>query len=127
MLEAGGEPFRMFDFAPVGVGVAIAGVAFIALVGWRMIPKREGQASREDLFRIEEYTTEVRIPDESPLVGKLLRDIESAADVDLVIVGLVRHEQHLPSLSLEVAPAPAMCSSWRLIPRNSNRWSMRPD
>lgn len=104
--QAGGEPFRMFDFAPVGAGVAVVGVAFIALIGWRMIPKREGQASREDLFQIEEYTTEVRVPDESPLVGKLLRDIESAADVDLVIVGLVRHEQHLPAPSMfEVARA----------------------
>jgi di/tricarboxylate transporter len=34
--QTGAEPFRMFDFAPVGVGIAGAGVIFIALVGWRL-------------------------------------------------------------------------------------------
>src|SRR5690606_12260252 len=35
-----GEPYRMFDFAPVGLVVAAAGIAFVALVGWRLIPQR---------------------------------------------------------------------------------------
>ena len=33
-----GEPFRMFDFAPVGIGLAVVGVAFLTL-GWRLLPK----------------------------------------------------------------------------------------
>ena len=37
-----GEPFRMFDFAPVGVCLAVAGVAFLT-VGWRLLPKIKGR------------------------------------------------------------------------------------
>ncbi len=37
--EAVGEPFGMFDFSPVGIVAAVAGVLFIALVGWRLIPQ----------------------------------------------------------------------------------------
>jgi len=37
-----GEPFGMFDFAPVGLAVAIAGIVFVSLIGWRFLPKREG-------------------------------------------------------------------------------------
>ncbi|HAP32020.1 MAG TPA: SLC13 family permease, partial [Firmicutes bacterium] len=48
----GGEPFRMFDFLPVGGGVAIAGVIFIIFIGWRLVPRRKGQLSPEELFKI---------------------------------------------------------------------------
>jgi di/tricarboxylate transporter len=34
-----GAPFAMFDFAPVGAVAAIAGLAFVALIGWRLIPQ----------------------------------------------------------------------------------------
>ena len=37
--QAVGEPYGMFDFAPVGLAVALAGVAYIVTVGWRLIPE----------------------------------------------------------------------------------------
>jgi len=98
------EPFRMFDFTPVGAAVAIAGVAFIALAGWRLIPQRRAYASREELFQVKEYTTEVRVQEGSKLVGHPLRDLESATDVDVVVVGLVRDDRRIPAPSMfEVA------------------------
>ena len=36
--DAVGEPFSMFDFAPVGGLTAVAGLIFVALIGWRLIP-----------------------------------------------------------------------------------------
>src|SRR5690606_28469219 len=51
------ENFRMFDFAPVGLAVSLAGVAFVALVGWRLVPLRDGTRSRGELFDIENYVT----------------------------------------------------------------------
>ena len=38
-----GAPFAMFDFTPVGLVCTVAGVAFIALVGWRLIPAERGK------------------------------------------------------------------------------------
>jgi len=50
--DASGERFGMFDFAPVGLAVAGAGIAFLALIGWRLIPKdRQGRAD-DALFEI---------------------------------------------------------------------------
>jgi di/tricarboxylate transporter len=43
--DATGEAFRMFEFTPVGAGIGVAGVLFVSLVGWRILPRREGQAS----------------------------------------------------------------------------------
>jgi di/tricarboxylate transporter len=72
--QISGEPFRMFDFAPVGVCLAIAGVAFLT-VGWRLLPriKKGAGATPETRFSIEDYTTEVRLPPGSPYVGKTAR------------------------------------------------------
>src|SRR5690606_20208590 len=34
-----GEPFRMFDFTPVGMSICVVGVLYVALSGWRLLPK----------------------------------------------------------------------------------------
>ncbi|HLV34551.1 MAG TPA: SLC13 family permease [Spirillospora sp.] len=97
--QAAGIPFRMFDFTPVGLSVAVAGGIFLALVGWRLIPQRRGQGSTEDLFQIEDYISEVRVPAESPLVDKPLRDLNSGAEVEVVVVALVRGKRHISAPS----------------------------
>lgn len=97
--QTAGAPFRMFDYTPVGAGLAAAGVLFISLIGWRLIPARKGQASRQELFRIEDYMTEVRVPEDSKLAGKPLRDLEGATDADVVVVGLVRGQRRTPAPS----------------------------
>ena len=49
--EALGEPFGMFDFSPVGLVAALGGLAFVALVGWRLIPQSAGsQAVGKAMF-----------------------------------------------------------------------------
>ncbi len=89
--ELMGEPFRMFDFSPVGAVIALAGVAFVALIGWRLLPKREKQQSSADrLFEISDYLVEVRIPDGSPWVDQRIGEIEALAGDDIVAVGLLR-------------------------------------
>ncbi len=88
-----GEPFRMFDFTPVGAGIALAGLLFIILIGWRLLPERKGQLSPEELFEIDEYITEVQVPKDSTLTGKRLKDLEEATDGDVVIVGHERDGQ----------------------------------
>jgi di/tricarboxylate transporter len=93
--ETGAEPFRMFDFAPVGLGVAIAGLLFITLIGWRLVPQRKGAASREEMFEIGDYVTEVIVPADSGLVGKRLRDLGTVSDAEVIVIALVRGKRRL--------------------------------
>jgi di/tricarboxylate transporter len=97
--ETGAEPFRMFDFAPVGLGVALAGVLFIVLVGWRLVPQRKGAASREELFEIGDYITEVIVPENSKLAGKRIRDIGQVSDAEVVVLELARGKERQNSPS----------------------------
>ena len=96
-----GESFKMFDFTPVGLLLTIIGIAFISLVGWRLLPKRKGGNSTDDLFRIEEYITEVRVIKESKFKGKSLQEIQDTDDYEINVLGLVRNKSriHAPNLS----------------------------
>jgi len=87
-----GEPFGMFSFSPVGAAITLVGVAFVSLVGWRLMPRREGPSARERLFKIEEYMTEVRITNASTVVGLSLRDLETLAEGEVSVAGLIRGE-----------------------------------
>ncbi|HEV8035434.1 SLC13 family permease [Yoonia sp.] len=89
--EAGLGHFGMFDFAPVGVAVALAGVAFVALIGWRLVPARK--ASGTDRFETGAYLTEVRVPEGSKAIGLTLRGFENEIrDSDAQIFALVRNQ-----------------------------------
>jgi di/tricarboxylate transporter len=88
--QTAGIPFRMFDFTPVGFGIALGGVLFISLIGWRLIPQRKGLTSREDIFKIQDYISEVRVPEQSKVLGKPLYELENMTQDDVTVVGLVR-------------------------------------
>ena len=91
-----GTGFAMFDFTPVGLAVAGAGLLFVALVGWRLVPVRASGDEEADFFQIDNYLTEVRIPADSKTVGRSVREIEELTpNLDAQIVGMIRAERHL--------------------------------
>ncbi|MCE7983636.1 MAG: SLC13 family permease [Caldilinea sp. CFX5] len=91
--ETGAGSFGMFAFTPVGFGVIVVNILYLALVGWRLVPERKGQTSREALFQIKDYLTEVRVPAGSPLNGQRLREIAAFADGDVIVMGLERDKR----------------------------------
>ena len=93
-----GEPFGMFDYSWVGVPVAIAGVAFISLIGWRLIPSnRASAASGDAVFDLKPYVTEVRLTANSSLVGKFMLEVmEELEDKDVTVAGLIHNDRPMP-------------------------------
>jgi len=83
-----GAPFGMFDFMPVGLGLALAGVAFLT-VGWRLLPS-ERHGRRSEAFELENFTTEAVVPASSPLAEKSVSDLENLADEAVTVIGLIR-------------------------------------
>jgi di/tricarboxylate transporter len=89
--QTGADSFGMFDFTPVGLAVAGAGILFCAFLGWRLVPSRE----RKDLagFDTGTYLTEARVTGEGKVAGRTLQDIELALDkVDAQVIGLVLND-----------------------------------
>ncbi|MEX0922786.1 MAG: SLC13 family permease [Rhodovibrionaceae bacterium] len=91
-----GEPFAMFDFGPVGIAVALAGIAFISLIGWRLLPTRAGRSSGgRPIHDIGAYIAEVRMPRQSPYVGRRLVDLETLSQADVSVVALLRRKDRM--------------------------------
>jgi di/tricarboxylate transporter len=99
--DALGESFSMFDFAPVGLACAVVGVAYVALIGWRLLPAgRSGADAGKELFDLADYIAEVRVPDDSIVIGQRVRDLdELAARSDIDIIGLTRQGRRFPGLA----------------------------
>ncbi|MFU8784601.1 SLC13 family permease, partial [Aliidiomarina sp.] len=87
--ESLGTGYQMFDFAPVGILVALAGVAIIAIGGWRLVPKRE--RTDAEGFDTGKYLTEVRVTEDGKANGMLIRELdEKLQDSEGEIIGMVR-------------------------------------
>jgi di/tricarboxylate transporter len=94
--EALGEPFKMFDFAPVGGIVAIVGLAFVALVGWKLIPTPGDAAGGTTTADFADYVAELTLPDDFKLLGQPLSALDSVAEKnDVAVIGLVRKGKRL--------------------------------
>ncbi|TVR40179.1 MAG: SLC13 family permease [Bacteroidia bacterium] len=98
------EAFGMFDFAPVGVSLAIAGILFIAFIGWRLLPNRAAKKSASELFDIEEYITEVKVARNAKVKDKTIKEIEEITDSEVRILGLIRKGKriHAPGPEEEI-------------------------
>ena len=98
-----GEPFGMFDFTPVGIGLAVAGVVFLSLA-WRLLPRgRKAAVAIDAAFTLEGYTTEASVPENSPSVGKTVGEIEAmseGAEVFMLVRG--RSRRFAPTDSTEL-------------------------
>ncbi len=99
---AAGEPFSMFDYSPVGALVAIAGVIFVVLIGWRLVPTdRRGRQSAEEAFEIRDYMTELKIGEGAKLIGTTVRDLEKDHGDTVAVVGIIRgHARFYSSLRM---------------------------
>lgn len=97
-MVSGEGPFAMFDFAAIGVPVAVLGVLFIALFGWRFVPNRRAQGLAD--FDTGAYLTEARILEDGPSAGKTLAEVEKVLeDAGAQVVGLVRNEMRIAAPS----------------------------
>ena len=87
-----GENFGMFSFSPVGIVVALAGLIFIVLVGWRLTPKRSGQAAADDMFDTANYLVELNVTEDSKANGLTLQQLRDELDETIPVLAVVRED-----------------------------------
>ena len=85
--------FGLFDFFSVGGLVAVAGLLFIVLIGWRLIPgKSHKKPGMESLFQINAYITEISTPADCKWVGKTVTEVEELVGEKMAIFGFIRKD-----------------------------------
>jgi di/tricarboxylate transporter len=95
------EPFRLLDFTGPGVLILATGIAFVALIGVRALPRRDprGEADRSDgtdlakAFNLQERIFTLRLPPRSPLAGKVLAESRLGSALGLHVMALLREGQ----------------------------------
>lgn len=103
--EIVGEPFRMFDYAPVGGALAALGLVVI-VIACGLLPRRRASASLKEAIEIEDYVVEARVPASSPIVGQAPRDVEALGGDKLKLASIARetHEAHEPHPDMKLHP-----------------------
>jgi di/tricarboxylate transporter len=81
--EATGARFLLFDFAPTGLALSAAGIAYLLLLGRRLLPAR-APAPQDEAFEVGDYVTEARVTPASRLVGR------PAGELGVAVLGVVR-------------------------------------
>jgi di/tricarboxylate transporter len=90
--ELTGQPFGMFDFTPVGLGLAAAGVAFLAF-GYRLLPGgRKAAATMDEAINLTDYMTEARVMARSPVIGQTVSALTKLCDGEVLVTGIVRNK-----------------------------------
>ncbi len=89
--QDGGSSFGMFDFSPVGLAVAGAGILFATLAGWRLVPTREQKGAES--FDTGSYLVEARVTEKARAAGKTIRAIQETLDkADAQVIGMIRND-----------------------------------
>ena len=104
--QYGYQGFELFDFTPIGGGVMVVGVLFIALFGRLFLPKKRAKRDRNvsqralrSRYKLHERTFLLRVPTDSVLVGKTLAESRIGSTTGLVVLALLRggRNETLPS------------------------------
>jgi di/tricarboxylate transporter len=90
--EMTGEPFSMFDYTPVGAGIAVAGLLFLRF-GYRLLPSdRRAAPTMSEALDIEDYATEAQVPAGSPSEGRTVAELRERLEKGVELTGLHRGE-----------------------------------
>ena len=85
----GATGFNFFDFSYVGLAITILGLLFITFIGVKLIQLRDQKNIGSSLINLKGYLFEVRIKENSELVGRTLSRFKKIAGEDFEIIGVV--------------------------------------
>lgn len=94
--EVTGEPFAMFDFSPAGLLIALGGIIFMLLFGWRLVKVRK-KATGLEVFEVEEYLFELRVCEETDFLGEKVGELRKLLGKDNIdLISMIRKQQKMP-------------------------------
>lgn len=88
----GQPPLSMFELTSVGAITLAAGVAYMLVVGRKLLPARGGAESLTEQYEMREYISELLVLPNSPLVGKTLDEANIGTELELHVLGIVRDD-----------------------------------
>ena len=94
--KRGAEGFSLFDFTPLGLTLLGMGVIYMITIGRKLLPKKQissgvsDQGNLDNLYKLRDKLSSIRIPPQSKLDGMTLRDAQLGAALGVQVLGIVR-------------------------------------
>ena len=93
--DAGLEHFGLFEIAPLGLAVMLAGGLYLAVFGRWLLPDRQSMASLLGDRKRMKYFTEVAIPEDSVLVGTPVMEVQQFKRAGVRVIDVLRGDLSL--------------------------------
>ncbi|KRC78956.1 SLC13 family permease [Sphingomonas sp. Root241] len=88
--EMTGEPFEMFDYAPVGLGLTLVGLIFLRFA-YRLLPRgRRAAPTLGEAMDIQDYVTEAGIPAGSPAIDETVSAFRERHENEVHVTAILR-------------------------------------
>lgn len=92
--ESGLPPLGMFQFTAMGAVFLVVGLTYILLFARRALPAQEADQSFSGKYQLGAYLTELRVLEDSPLIGKTLRQADLNRQYDITVLAILRKGAH---------------------------------
>ncbi|MBP7146754.1 MAG: anion permease [Acidobacteria bacterium] len=89
LAQHGMEPMGLFELTPVGVPILVVGIAYLFLLGRKLIPERAPGAG-ESIVGRPSFMSELVIGEGSPWIGSTLAESALGRDLDLTVIAIRR-------------------------------------
>ena len=95
VLQRAGRPaLGIFSITPIGLALSVAGAVFMLLIGRFLLPSNEAGEDTANLYRLENYFTEIKILPDSPFIDKTLEEVKGT-HYQFTTVGWIRNGRRM--------------------------------
>ncbi|MEZ4753573.1 MAG: SLC13 family permease [Bdellovibrionota bacterium] len=92
--DAGYGAFSMFEFSKLGLIMVTAGTLYLVTIGQRLLPNRNSKDLTE-AYELRDFITEIRINEDSPLVGRTLREMKFGQKYEASVLEIIRNKEKI--------------------------------
>ena len=89
-IENGGTPLGMFEFAKYGWITLLVGLIYVLWIAPKILPSRTVTSSLTQSYHMAGYLTEMKISEDSPLVGSTCQERNVNQSYDVIVLDIQR-------------------------------------
>lgn len=96
--KEGLPPIAMFDFTPLALIFLVIGIAYMALIGIRLLPTREQRDNIRERYDLRNFLAEIELLDRASAVNQRIMDTVLVNELGIDIIEVKRSESviHMP-------------------------------
>lgn len=90
--ERGLKPIGMFEMSGPGVLFMLVGIAYMVIIGHRLLPKREAKTNIQEAFDMKDYLAEIKLTPQSKSVGYAVGESPLVRDLEVEVLQIIRED-----------------------------------